>query len=55
MVQLLLANRADVSPQDSKQKTPLDLAENAREGAIADVLRKHGAKPGRQIPAEEEP
>jgi ankyrin repeat protein len=52
VVRLLLANGAKVNVLDCKNETPLDFAENAYEKALAELLRKHGAKAGQDIKAE---
>ena len=57
IVELLIANGADVNalivsgPSELRGKAPLDFAENHPE--IADLLRKHGAKTGEELKAEQ--
>ena len=48
VVELLIANGADVNPKDKDGKTPLDSAD----GELADLLRKHGGKTGEELKAE---
>jgi len=44
MVELLLANKADINAKDNDNKTPLDYAvKNAHED-VAELLRQHGGK-----------
>ncbi|MDP6307252.1 MAG: ankyrin repeat domain-containing protein, partial [Verrucomicrobiota bacterium] len=50
IVELLIANGADVNAKDGDGFTPLDLATNNKE--IADLLRKHGGKTGEELKAE---
>ena len=44
IVELLIANCADVNAKMSKGWTPLDTAIEFEHSEIADLLRKHGAK-----------
>ena len=48
-VELLIAKGADVNAKDEDGATPLVYAE----GEKADLLRKHGAKTGEELKAEE--
>ena len=50
IVELLIANGADVNAKDVYDKTPLDLAK--RHPELADLLRKHGGKTGEELKAE---
>jgi ankyrin repeat protein len=47
-VELLIAADADVNAKAKDGKTPLDMAN----GAITDLLRKHGGKTGEELKAE---
>jgi len=47
-VELLIAADADVNAKAKDGKTPLDMAN----GAIADLLRKHGGKTSEELKAE---
>jgi len=49
VVELLIANGADVNPKDMKGQTPLDMTNHPE---IADLLRKHGGKTGDELKAE---
>ena len=49
VVELLIANGADVNPKDMKGQTPLDMTNHPE---IADILRKHGGKTGEELKAE---
>ena len=44
IVELLIANAADVNAKRDSGKTPLDVAILLNQSEIADILRKHGAK-----------
>ena len=50
IVELLIANDADVNVTDDVGKSPLDHAFG--EGELTDLLRKHGAKTGEELKAE---
>ena len=62
VVELLVANDADVNALSVNGKTPLDWAETVHEGVepeykaaykeTADLLRKHGGKTGEELKAE---
>ena len=62
VVELLVANDADVNALSVNGKTPLDWAETVYEGVepeykaaykeTADLLRKHGGKTGEELKAE---
>ena len=52
IVELLIANDADVNAKDNEGKTPLYFAELTRHKAIADLLRKHGGKTSEELKAE---
>jgi len=51
IAELLIAEGADVNAKASSGKTPLDLAQ--RHPKVADLLRKHGAKTGEELKAEQ--
>ena len=48
VVELLIANGANVNTKD-KGWTPLDIAIEFEHSEIADILRKHGGKTGREL------
>jgi ankyrin repeat protein len=50
IVELLIANGADVNAKDNESRTPLDEAK--RWPSVADLLRKHGGKTGEELKAE---
>ena len=50
IAKLLIAKGADVNAKYENGETPLDYW---AEGEIADLLRKHGAKTGEELKAEE--
>ena len=62
VVELLIDNGADVNVKDDRGMTPLDWAEGvsrrdlpevkASKKGIADLLRKHGGKTGKELKAE---
>ncbi len=50
IVELLIANGADVNAKNNGGKTPLDWAAWKKE--TANLLRKHGGKTGKELKAE---
>ena len=53
MVELLIANGADVNAKNKFNETPLDFAvAKTNNLKIADLLRKHGAKTAEELKAE---
>jgi ankyrin repeat protein len=52
IVELLIANGADVNPKRDDGKTPLDMAVTYKQTETADLLRKHGGKTGEELKAE---
>ena len=48
IAELLIANGADVNTMQEDGETPLDWAD----GELADLLRKHGGKTGKELEAE---
>ena len=52
IVELLIANGADVNATTNRGETPLDWAINHKRTEIADFLRKHGGKTGEELKAE---
>ena len=50
IIELLIANGADVNAKNNGGKTPLDWAAWKKE--IAKLLRKHGGKTGEELKAE---
>ena len=53
MVELLIANGADVNAKNKFNETPLDFAvAKTNNLKIPDLLRKHGAKTGEELKAE---
>ena len=48
IAELLISEGADVNSKNDRGQTPLDWAEVE----IADLLRKHGVKPGEEVKAE---
>ncbi|MDB4805300.1 ankyrin repeat domain-containing protein [bacterium] len=52
VVELLIAEGADVNAKDDFGRTPLDLAIQKSHPEIADLLRKHGVKTGEELKAE---
>ena len=49
IIELLIANKADVNNMDDSGKTPLDWAIKYDQPKTADLLRKHGAKSGNEL------
>ena len=49
VVQLLLAKGADVNAKDREGKTPVDRAQQTGHKELADLLRRHGGKAGKEI------
>jgi ankyrin repeat protein len=52
IAELLIAKGADVNAKDDNGATPLDLAVKYQRTEIADLLRKHGGKTGKELKAE---
>ena len=52
IIELLVANEADVNDMDDSGKTPLDWAIKYKRNKTADLLRKHGGKTGEELKAE---
>ena len=52
IVELLIAEGADVNAKDRDGETPLDGAIKYKRTETADLLRKHGGKTGEQLKAE---
>ena len=52
IAELLIANGANVNAKDGDGETPLDLAIDFKRIKTADLLRKHGGKPGEELKAE---
>ena len=44
VVELLLRGGADLTPRDIERMSALDLARAAGHGAVAELLRRHGAE-----------
>ena len=53
VVDLLIANGADVNAKDNMFGTPLDYTIRRKRTEIADLLRKHGGKTGEELKAAE--
>ena len=51
VVNLLLANGADVNTNNAFGRTPLDLAIQWKRTELADLLRKHGGKTKKELKA----
>ena len=54
IIELLIANKADVNNMDDSGKTPLDWAIKYDQPETADLLRKHGAKTGDELIEEDQ-
>ena len=52
IVELLIANGADVNAKDEDGETPVDFAITFNQTQTADLLRKHGGKTGEELKAE---
>jgi len=52
IVELLIANGADVNVRGFLGMTPLNMADDEGEKEIADLLRKHGGKTGKELKTE---
>ena len=52
IVELLIANGADLEAKDQWGVTPLTNATNNGHTEIVDLLRKHGGKTGEELKAE---
>ena len=52
VVELLLAEGADVNAKRDNGETPLDAAISQYQTKVADILRKHGGKTGEELKAE---
>jgi ankyrin repeat protein len=52
IVELLIAEGADVNAKDAIGTTPLDQAIRGKHPETADLLRKHGGKTGEELKAE---
>ena len=52
IVELLIAEGADVNAKNDEGKTPLDMAIDRKRTETADLLRKHGGKTGEELKAE---
>ena len=52
VVELLIAQGADVNAKNKDVETPLDRAIQLKESEIADLLRKHGGKTDEELEAE---
>jgi len=52
VVELLIAKGADVNAKDEDGETPLNRAIKVKQTDLADLLRKHGGKTGKELKAE---
>ena len=52
VVELLIANGADVNAKNRNGDTPLDSAIKDKHTETADILRKHGGKTGEELKAK---
>ena len=52
VVELLIANGADVNAKNRNGDTPLDYAITFKRTELADLLRKHGGKTGAELRVE---
>ena len=52
VVELLIAEGADVNAKNEDGRTPLDWAVDEDQPETADLLRKHGGKTGKELKAE---
>ena len=51
MVELLIANGADVNAKNKNGNTPLDSSSLSKQTETADLLRKHGGKTSEELKA----
>jgi len=49
VVEVLLKNKANISAKDKDGKTPLDHALENKQNVLADLLRSHGGKSGKEL------
>ncbi|MDB4342064.1 ankyrin repeat domain-containing protein [bacterium] len=52
VVELLIANGADVNAKNRNGDTPLDYAITFKRTELADLFRKHGGKTGEELKTE---